>query len=289
MYPLELNERDLRALRIFKEVALAGGFSAAQNALHMTTATISRQVKEIEERMGVKLCARGPQGFALTEAGEAALARIQDALDAIGRIMPAVDETRNIVSGQLNIGILDNVIDNEDCHLMEAIRRFRHVAPRVKIDLQTLTKSDVVKSITDHRFHILICGAFDRLPTLDYHHLFDEVQTIYYHTRAEAPRSLPLVHRAIDGPIDEFMYNNEYRKGPSAGGLQSVAFLVATGEFLGVLPRHYARQLAGGQLEAIPDAPTFTIPFYAITNTTRPLPASAERFIDVLKECHAAA
>lgn len=70
MKPRVLNERDLRALRIFCVAAQAGGFSAAENKLNMTKTTISRQIKSVEETLGAKLCSRGPQGFELTEAGK---------------------------------------------------------------------------------------------------------------------------------------------------------------------------------------------------------------------------
>lgn len=288
MKRLDINERDLWALRIFKEVAFAGGFSAAKKSLNMTTATISRHIKDIEERIGVKLCTRGPQGFSLTHAGEAALSRIEDALDAVGRIMPAINETRDIISGNLNIGILDNIIENPDCHLTEAITELTDIAPLVTIDLQTIAKSDVVRSLLDHRFHITICGAVEESASINYYHLFDEIQAIYCLSKNRGLHHLPLVHRNIDSAADEITINNKYERGPSASGLQSVAFLISTGKFVGILPKHYAKQLSSRlRLHRVPDSPNYKIPFYAITNATRPLPPCAEHFIEILTKYHA--
>ncbi|MBO1928753.1 LysR family transcriptional regulator [Providencia rettgeri] len=40
-----------------------------QKKLNMSKASISRHIREIEEKLGVQLCERGPSGFKLTESG----------------------------------------------------------------------------------------------------------------------------------------------------------------------------------------------------------------------------
>lgn len=289
MKRLALNERDLRALRIFKSVALAGGFSAAEKVLCMTTATISRHIKDIEERIGTRLCTRGPQGFALTEAGEVALDRVQDALDAIDRILPAIDKTRDILSGELRVGVLDNVINNPDCHLGEAIKILTREAPDVAVSVHTVSKKDVVKLLMDNKFHIIISGSFHPVSALCYEYLFNEIQTIYFLPSDKDPHDLPLIFRPVQNVLTDVMQSYGYCKGPDADGLQSVAFFISTGHFVGMLPTHYVDQLSAIlPLKGIPDAPVHTIPFYAITNPARPLPMCAERFIAILKDCHSA-
>jgi hypothetical protein len=70
MIRLDFDERDLRSLRVFCNVAEAGGLAAAERVLLMSKASISRHVREVEERLGVRLCERGPAGFRLTPEGE---------------------------------------------------------------------------------------------------------------------------------------------------------------------------------------------------------------------------
>ena len=57
--PPALLDLDLKLLRIFQMVVRHNGFSAAQDTLGMTQATISSHMKLLEERLGVRLCARG--------------------------------------------------------------------------------------------------------------------------------------------------------------------------------------------------------------------------------------
>ncbi|MGH8357340.1 MAG: LysR family transcriptional regulator, partial [Pseudomonas sp.] len=68
--PLQLSGLDFKLLRVFKAVVEAGGFSAAQNELNVGLAAISKQISDLEIRIGMRLCTRGREGFGLTEEGK---------------------------------------------------------------------------------------------------------------------------------------------------------------------------------------------------------------------------
>ena len=101
MIRLDFDERDLRSLRVFCNVAEAGGFAAAERVLLMSKASISRHVREVEERLGVRLCERGPAGFRLTPEGEVALKLATTALRSLERIRPEIDAVHGVLSGPL--------------------------------------------------------------------------------------------------------------------------------------------------------------------------------------------
>lgn len=61
---------DIEALRIFVEVADAGGVSPAARRLNLSKSIVSRRLVRLEEELGVQLVARTTRGAALTEAGE---------------------------------------------------------------------------------------------------------------------------------------------------------------------------------------------------------------------------
>ncbi len=58
MHNKKLTEKDLKSLRVFISVAEAGGFSIAEKKLSMSKASISRHIREIEDKLGVQLCER---------------------------------------------------------------------------------------------------------------------------------------------------------------------------------------------------------------------------------------
>lgn len=65
----QLGDMDLRLLRVFKAVVECGGMSAAELELNIGSSTLSRHMKDLEERLGLTLCRRGRAGFALTPEG----------------------------------------------------------------------------------------------------------------------------------------------------------------------------------------------------------------------------
>ena len=76
---------DTRRLRVFREVAQHGSFSAAAEALGYTQPAVSRQIATLEAELGAVLVRRVPQGAVLTDAGlllldraDAILARLDD-------------------------------------------------------------------------------------------------------------------------------------------------------------------------------------------------------------------
>lgn len=284
-----LNERDLHALRVFQVVASAGGFSAAEKRLCMTTATISRKIKDVEERIGLKLCTRGPQGFALTSAGKVALTRIQDAWDAVDRILPAIEFAAGVMSGQLKVAILHNVIGNPDCHLASAIEQFNEEAPDVEFFLRAISGTEITRYLSNHEFHIIISASPRDGQHFAYDYLFDEVQKVYYRPTHRPLDQLKMAYCPVTNILSDVVHGDGHSHNPIAEGLQSVAFMIATGQYKGMLPNYYVDQIAPDHDMAVfPGSETYTFPFYAITNTSRPLLPCAIRFIEILKTHHQA-
>ena len=60
---------DLRVLNYFLTVAKEGNITHAADVLHMTQPTLSRQLKDLEEELGVALFVRGSRQVYLTDAG----------------------------------------------------------------------------------------------------------------------------------------------------------------------------------------------------------------------------
>src|SRR3954452_12359375 len=84
---------DVRRLRVLREVAARGSFSAAAESLSFTQSAVAQQVSALERECGAKLLERGPRGVRLTDAGralvehaDAILARIEDAEEELAAI-----------------------------------------------------------------------------------------------------------------------------------------------------------------------------------------------------------
>src|ERR671929_1548602 len=84
---------DVRRMRVLREVARHGSFSAAADALSFTQSAVSQQVAALEREAGTTLVERNHRGVRLTEAGEALvshadaiMARIEDAEEELAAI-----------------------------------------------------------------------------------------------------------------------------------------------------------------------------------------------------------
>lgn len=60
---------EIRVLRYFLTVVREGGINRAAEVLHITQPTLSRQLSQLEEEVGVKLFHRGARRITLTNEG----------------------------------------------------------------------------------------------------------------------------------------------------------------------------------------------------------------------------
>jgi LysR family transcriptional regulator, glycine cleavage system transcriptional activator len=122
----------LNALVVFEAAARHQSFTRAADALHVTQAAVSHQIKTLENWLGVALfhrLGRG-QGLVLTDAGREYLPRISEALDGVRTATGAVmDQRRRRV---LRIGTLDSF---GTLWLVPRLARFIERHPEVDVRL----------------------------------------------------------------------------------------------------------------------------------------------------------
>jgi DNA-binding transcriptional LysR family regulator len=90
--------------RSFVRVAELGGFSAAARALNTSQPAVSRQVADLEARLGARLLHRSSTGVALTEDGLAFLDQARAALEAAEAALGTLGARRGEVAGRVRLG-----------------------------------------------------------------------------------------------------------------------------------------------------------------------------------------
>lgn len=123
------NLPPLSALRAFAALAQSGSFTRAGEALNVSHAAVSQQVRALEDRLGVMLVARGQRGR-LTPEG----ARLAEALEsAFAGVVQAVDELTGADAGRpLHVTTTSAFAAN---WLMPRLSEFRHLHPDVELML----------------------------------------------------------------------------------------------------------------------------------------------------------
>jgi DNA-binding transcriptional LysR family regulator len=124
---------DVKRLRVLREVAARGSFSAAAESLAYTQSAVSQQIAALEREAGTKLVERSARGVRMTEAG-AALVRHADVI--LARLADAEAELEAIAGlrgGRLRLASFPSA---GATIMPEAIARFRERHPAVELTLE---------------------------------------------------------------------------------------------------------------------------------------------------------
>lgn len=93
----------MEELEVFVAVVEAGGFSAAAKRLEATPAAVSRRIKGLEQRLGVRLLQRTTRKIRLTEAGELYFREVRAMLADLRAVEQRLDEVTGQATGELRI------------------------------------------------------------------------------------------------------------------------------------------------------------------------------------------
>lgn len=87
---------ELHALLVFREVVRHGGLAAAARATGMPKPTLSRKVRELEDRLGLRLLNRTTRSVSVTEAGATLLEECDAVAEGIERAFDVADTARGV-------------------------------------------------------------------------------------------------------------------------------------------------------------------------------------------------
>ncbi len=268
MLPPNISKADLHLLHVFATVVEARGFTAAQIELNVAPSTISRQISDLEIRLGMKLCQRGRSGFRVTEKGELVYRAVQRLFASVREFSETVDGSRRKLEGNLSIAVIDNWVFNTESQFSFALRRFVEKAPEVTIELFSLAPDDIELAVQDSRASVGI-GVFHKHKTgLSYETIGFEKIGLY------CAKGHPMFEEYDLSKHQDFLKSSQYAKRTylrerdvapisrhlnstaQAHQIEGIAHLVLTGHYIGYLPEQFAnvwvregtmRSVGGGQ------------------------------------------
>ncbi|THF66606.1 LysR family transcriptional regulator [Pseudothauera nasutitermitis] len=294
-----LAEADLRLLRIFIAIAESGGLAAAELRLNISRSVISRHLKDLETRLGVRLCERGRSGFALTEEGGTVL-------DAARRLLAQIEGFRREVAGlhggmrgELNLAVFDKFVTNPACRLAETIAQFGAEAPAVVLNVHVASTSAIEKGLLDGYFQVGIHPHHRASESLLNWPLFSESMSLYAApTHAllrdgampddAALRGAAFVGLGYHSPNMEHFWRLGLEPAARAHDQEASVLLIRSGRYVGFLPDHYAGVFeAAGELRRI-ESDTLRYQCDWVASVARtPTPGRiARHFLNRLREQH---
>jgi DNA-binding transcriptional LysR family regulator len=136
---------DVRRMKVLREVAVRGSFSAAAEALSFTQSAVSQQVAALEREAGTILVERSARGVRLTEAGEAVVRHADAILARLSEAESELEAIAGLRGGRLRMATFESA----GASIMPlAIARFRERHPAVEL---TMTLQDTDEALAGLR------------------------------------------------------------------------------------------------------------------------------------------
>ena len=297
--PGQIADVDLRLLRVFKSVVDCGGMAAAELELNVGMPTISRQIKDLEERLGLVLCRRGRAGFALTAEGAALYAAAQQLLAATTDFRARLEDIHQRIGGELHLAIFEKTASNPACRIGQALERLHRAAPDVALHLHIGSIEAIEQGVLAGQFQLGIVPEHRRSASLAYSKLFNEAMHLYAgaghawfadgatHGWAEL-QGQPLAGLGYHSPNMLLAHQKQLQRAATASDQEGVALLILSGCFVGFLPEHYAEPfVAAGRMRAVaPGLLGYDCQFVCAHRNDPPLPRAARMLLDTLEAVH---
>jgi len=296
----QLDDIDIRRLRVFRAVTESGGISAAELELNIGRSTISTHIKDLEIRLGVTLCRRGRSGFALTEEGSHIYKSTIRLLGALDEFRADVGDVHSRLSGKINIALFDKIVSNPKAHLSKAFKQFNHLAPEAELSVYVESLNEIERGVMEGHFQVGIIPGHRVSSSLDYHSLFDEQMYLFCG-----------VEHDLFGKADEKISNSDILSCKYAGlgyhspnmevgrrlGMiravtvydqEAIAHLLMSGCYIGYLPDHYAKPFVDQKLIRAIGIETFKYEceFFAISRSSPKPSRLVQTFLDGLRDAH---
>jgi DNA-binding transcriptional LysR family regulator len=176
----------VKQLRVLKEVAEQGSFSAAAEALSYSQPAISQQIASLEKRVDAKLVERTSRGVRLTDAGRAL---VDHAAAVIARLSAAEAEVEAIVGvrgGRVRISSFPTA---GAAILPQAVALFTERHPDVELGFKEAEPEHAVHMLRAAELELALVFDYRHLPQADVDRLYEGIEL---HSLIDDPMYLAL-------------------------------------------------------------------------------------------------
>ncbi|PTY03827.1 LysR family transcriptional regulator [Opitutaceae bacterium EW11] len=279
----------LRELECFAAVAEELSFTRAALRLHLAQPPLSRHIRALEEKLGVRLFERTRRRVALTAAGRRFYEESQGVLPQLVRAGEAAKRSQMGETSRLRLGFVSAVLSPE---LVETLRRFRQQHPAVQLMLHDASPAEQLSLLGAGTLDGGFVGLkpLDPAPGIHFHPWRSEPLACFVpagHPLAARPRidvadladepfvavsgeAAPAFAAYVRGLCREAGYRPRIvLESPRA---QAVAVMVAAGSGVALLPESLARVM-GNAVVALPLRRTPKIVHVFARRAGKPSPA----------------
>ncbi|MGP4110607.1 LysR family transcriptional regulator [Streptomyces sp. 4N509B] len=162
---------DVRQLRALVTVAEVGSVTRAAELLHLVQPAVTRQIRTLEQELGVALFERTRHGMRTTEAGAIMVDRARRALTELERARAEVQPTPGVVSGIVTVGLLESATELLAEPLVSAVARDH---PGIELRLMTAYSGHLQQWLDDGDLDLSLLYNLAGSPSLNVRPLAEE-------------------------------------------------------------------------------------------------------------------
>lgn len=285
-------------LRYFLRVAQLKSFTRAAASLHIAQPAVTRQIRLLEEELGVQLLLRHNRGAEPTEAGMRLQAGAEALLRLLEEIRADVIASSSLVSGTLRIGFPPSL---GDVLVGTAVSTLRSRYPEVVLNLQEGYSYALRDSLLGDRLDLAVLTGRQANPLLVAAHLCDEQLWILQPPGSPPPRRgrsysfaeiarLPLIQPSPINTLRQMLESRAAQLGVAlnvvveAESLHMIKGLVRRGvgchvaPYSGVVEDIRQGDFAGGPVRGL------AVSRYLVRRIDRPMSLALTRFQEILTD-----
>jgi DNA-binding transcriptional LysR family regulator len=144
---------ELRHLRYFVVAAEEQNVTRAAERLHLSQPPLSRQIRDLEDELGVELFRRTARSLALTEAGKAFLPEARAVLLRADQAMQAARAAANNCKGRLRVGYAPSLTAR---FLPQALQAFAAEFPSTHVSLHDLSSEECRQKLAARKLDLAL-------------------------------------------------------------------------------------------------------------------------------------
>ena len=161
---------EFRQLRYFVKVAELRSFSEASRALFISQSTLSQQIKQLEEELGVELLVRDSRHVSMSDYGEQYLPYAKQVLKDVDTSAERMNDVRQLKIGTLNVGATYTF-----CPLLaDTVRDYMKKYPGIKLKIYCRSMENLMEMLEHGQLDVALSyKPLQSYDDIDSHILFN--------------------------------------------------------------------------------------------------------------------
>jgi len=150
---------ELRHLRYFIAVAEEENLTRAAARLHVSQPPLSRQIRDLEDELGVALFDHGAKAVRLTEAGRVFLNEARAVVERVNEAFQIVKAVAGGKRGEIHVGYVSALTTEI---LPRALRLFQEANPYVRVQLHDMSMQEVLQGLSEKKLNVALVEQVPR-------------------------------------------------------------------------------------------------------------------------------